>query len=107
VASRSYHLVISTAANQKSALTIAKALVEGKLAACVNIVKGARSIYRWKGRIWNKAEWLLLIRTDSKLFSRVEKTILKLHPYEVPEVIGFSITKGSKPYLKWWGGTYA
>jgi periplasmic divalent cation tolerance protein len=97
-----YFLQITTTTETKEqAQTIAKYLVEEKLAACVQIVGPITSIYRWKGKVENAKEWLCLIKTRDDLYNKVEAAIKSLHPYETPEIIVVSIVKGSKEYLNW------
>ena len=76
-------------------------LVSGKLAACVQLVPGLESHYRWKGKKETAKEVLLIIKTRSALYKKVEAAILKKHSYEVPEIICLPITKGSEAYLSW------
>ena len=80
---------------------IASALVEERLAACVNIVPGVKSIYRWKGEICKDDEQLMVIKSHRRLWSLLEQRILELHTYEVPEIICFPIELAHKPYLNW------
>jgi periplasmic divalent cation tolerance protein len=80
---------------------IAKALVEERLAACVNIVPGVRSIYAWKGRVCDDRELLLVIKTTRGRYAALERRVKAMHPYEVPEVIALPIVRGSSGYLKW------
>ena len=80
---------------------IADALIERKLAACVNIVSGVQSIYRWQGKSEEAQEWLLWIKTTAVAFERVRDTIKELHSYELPECMCLAIEDGSKEYLKW------
>jgi len=81
---------------------IARALVEERLAACVNILEApVRSIYRWKGEIESAAEYLLLIKSAMPLFRRVRRRVQELHSYEAPEIIALPIVKGSRAYLAW------
>lgn len=96
-------LVFVTAGSADEARRIAQALVERKLAACVNIVPGVTSIYRWKGKVEGAAEWLLLIKTTEPLFPRVRETIRELHSYELPECISISVEDGLPEYLSWIG----
>lgn len=80
---------------------IARVLVEKRLAACVNIVPGMRSIYHWKGAIEDSSEWLLLIKSTAALFDSLRAEIEALHSYEVPEVIAVPVAAGAKKYLNW------
>jgi periplasmic divalent cation tolerance protein len=96
-----YILVISTASLKKESEKIAKALLDKKLAACINIISGVDSLYTWKGKLERASEYLLLIKTKASLFNKVEKVIKENHSYSVPEVISIEIKKGSKEYLKW------
>jgi periplasmic divalent cation tolerance protein len=76
-------------------------LVSKGLAACVQILPGLESHYRWKGKKETSSEVLLICKTRSSLYKQLEKALLKNHPYEVPEIVCLPITKGSKTYLKW------
>lgn len=96
-------LVFATAGSADEARRIAQALVERKLAACVNMVPGVTSIYRWKGQVEEAAEWLLLIKTTETLFPRVREAIRELHSYELPECISISVEDGLPEYLSWIG----
>jgi periplasmic divalent cation tolerance protein len=96
-----HRLVLSTAGSQEEARRIAHALVERRLAACVNIVPQIDSIYRWKGNVEQAQEWLLLIKTTRAAFAAVHDAINELHSYEVPECICVLIEEGSAEYLKW------
>jgi len=80
---------------------IAATLVADNLAACVNILPGVTSVYRWEGNIARDAESLLLIKTNSNLWSEFEKRVHEIHPYDIPEIICVPIEKGAKPYLDW------
>jgi periplasmic divalent cation tolerance protein len=94
-------IVLTTCPDSAAAERIAKALVTERLAACVNILPVAQSIYLWKGQVESAAEHLLLIKSLTRTFRQIEKRILELHPYELPEVIAVPITNGSKDYLAW------
>jgi len=94
-------LVLTTAGSAEEARKIAHALVEGKLAACVNIVPQIQSVYRWQGKIEEAQEWLLIIKTTDAAFERVRYAIKQLHSYELPECIAVEIDDGSPEYLKW------
>ena len=80
---------------------IAKVLVEERLAACVNLLPGVSSTYRWQGKVEKASECLLLIKTDAGHFEALRKRIQELHPYDVPEIIALPITEGDHDYLKW------
>jgi periplasmic divalent cation tolerance protein len=93
--------VMTTVETKEQAQSIARYLVEEKLAACVQITGAAFSTYRWAGKIETAREYLCLIKTRKDLFARVESAIKKLHSYETPEIIAVPIVNGSKEYLKW------
>jgi periplasmic divalent cation tolerance protein len=94
-------LVLTTAASMDEARRIAGALVERKLAACVNIVSRVQSIYRWKGKTEESEEWLLMIKTTAPLFERVRDAIKEMHCYELPECLSLPVDAGSEEYLRW------
>jgi periplasmic divalent cation tolerance protein len=96
-------VVLSTCANPVDAERVARALVEARLAACVNVVPGLRSYYRWQGALESSEEVLLLIKSSRELFDELKLAIEKLHPYEVPEVVALPIVAGSENYLEWMG----
>lgn len=81
--------------------SIASALVEARLAACVNIVPGLTSIYRWQGKVEREAECLLIIKTHSEQFDALRKRLAALHPYELPELIAVQAADGLPAYLDW------
>ena len=80
---------------------LANALIRSRLAACVNLLPGVESTFRWQGKINRCREALLLIKTTSRRFETLKRAILKLHPYEVPEVIAVAVVAGHPPYLRW------
>ena len=94
-------VALSTVSTAADAERIATALVERGLAACVNVVPGVVSIYRWKGEIQRDEELLLVIKTRTERFEELRELLVSLHPYEVPELIGFEIAAGHAPYLAW------
>lgn len=89
---------------EEHAKTLANALVENEVAACVNIVAGVRSIYRWEGRLCDDGELLLVIKSRQNLFERMSAVIRQHHPYSVPEIISLPIVAGSESYLAWIDG---
>jgi len=93
-------IILSTSGTKEEAEDIAWALVERKLAACVNIV-ALTSIFRWKDEIDSNPEFLLIIKTTAAAFDRVQDAIKELNTYELPECIQLSIEAGSEAYLKW------
>jgi periplasmic divalent cation tolerance protein len=96
-----FRIVLTTASSRDEAKRIAKALVEERLAACVNLVGGVESIYRWQGEVEEAAEVLLLIKTNVEKIEALETVIRRLHSYEVPEFLIFEVNGGSAAYLKW------
>lgn len=96
-----YLLVLVTAPSEDEAARIARAIVGERLAACANIVKGIRSIYRWEGNVQDDPEVLMLIKTTDERFEALAARINELHPYDVPEVIALDLTKGLEAYLGW------
>jgi periplasmic divalent cation tolerance protein len=96
-------LVLTTASSKDEARKIGRALVEGLLAACVNIVPQVGSIYRWEGEVEEAEEWLLMVKTTRTAFERVRDAISEHHSYDVPECIAVPIESGSAAYLNWIG----
>ncbi|MCU1332676.1 MAG: CutA1 divalent ion tolerance protein [Candidatus Angelobacter sp.] len=94
-------IVLTTAGSQEEALKVAYALVEGRLAACVNIVPQVESIYRWQDNVETAKEWLLLIKTEVGLFVRVRDALKELHSYDLPECVMLEVEAGSQEYLDW------
>ncbi|MCP5426229.1 MAG: divalent-cation tolerance protein CutA [Gammaproteobacteria bacterium] len=100
-----YLVVCCTCPDQPIAERIAEALVGEKLAACVNILTGVVSIYRWQGHLQRDAEVLLVIKTRDDRYPTLEQRIQELHPYEVPEVIALPVVRGASSYLDWISGS--
>jgi periplasmic divalent cation tolerance protein len=94
-------VVITACDSEKEAANLAHHLVDQRLAACVNILPKARSIYRWKEKVEDTAEWVLFIKSRRDLFAALRTEIQKLHTYEVPEVIALPVVEGSDAYLGW------
>ena len=94
-------LVFTNAPDREVAERIAEALVEKRLAACVSVLGGCTSVYRWQGDVERAQEIPLLIKTRLARYPEVEATIRHLHPYELPEVIAVPLTQGLPEYLQW------
>ena len=94
-------IVLVTTANAEEASRIAEVLVSERLAACVNIVPGIESIYRWEGKVTRDHESLMIIKTTGERYDELEHRVKELHGYSTPEVIAFKIDRGSEQYLKW------
>lgn len=95
------YLLCTTCPDEATAQGIAEALVGARLAACVNLIPGLTSIYRWAGQIERAAEVLLLIKTTATQYPLVEEAIRARHPYELPEIIAVPVQQGFSPYLDW------
>ncbi|MEM7063227.1 MAG: divalent-cation tolerance protein CutA [Cyanobacteria bacterium P01_B01_bin.77] len=93
-------LVLVTAASETEAQTIAKSLIDGRLAACV-AVKPIQSIYRWQGTIHHDSEYQLVIKTDLTLFEQIVAQVIQQHSYELPEIIAVPIVESTKEYAQW------
>ena len=96
-----YQLVFTTCPDNKTAERIARALVGEHLAACVNILPIAQSIYLWKGKVESAAELLLIIKSVTDAYGSIQNRIRELHSYELPEVIAVPIADGLPDYLAW------
>ena len=90
-----------TVPDLEAAESLAQALVNEELAACVNIVPGVRSVYRYEGVLHDEEELLCLIKTHPAVFERLQERIAELHPYDVPEILAFAAHDGSRAYLDW------
>jgi periplasmic divalent cation tolerance protein len=96
-----FQIVLSTCGDRETAERIAHRLVEQSLAACVNILPGVQSVYRWQGAVESAAEVLMLIKTKAAFIQEVQSTIASLHSYEVPEFLVLPISGGSEAYMAW------
>lgn len=99
-----YLQVMTTTETKDEADRIARLLVEGGLAPCVQVVGPITSTYSWQGRIETAEEWQCLIKTREDLFEQVERSIKSAHSYETPEIIALPISAGSREYLDWMAG---
>ena len=96
-----YQVIMTTCPDLELAERIARELVDRKLGACVQIIPGVQSYFRWQGKIEKAAEYLVLIKTTVGNYQDVEKRIKQLHSYELPEIIALPITAGGRDYLAW------
>ena len=99
-----FRIVFTTADSDELARRLALELVGRRLAACVNIVGPVRSVYRFKGRIVDETERLLLIKTTAARFDELRRAIREIHTYDVPEVLAVRVEDGDAPYLDWLSG---
>jgi periplasmic divalent cation tolerance protein len=94
-------IALCAASSHEDADFLGRELVERHLAACINIIPGVTSIYRWRGEVEKNDEVLLLIKTTAERFDALREAIVKLHNYELPEVIAVEVRSGHGPYLAW------
>lgn len=94
-------IVFVTVPDAEAGARLGRVLVEERLAACVNVVPGLRSIYVWQGAVTDEAEALCLIKTRSGLFTALQARLGQLHPYQVPEILGVEPARGNPSYLRW------
>jgi periplasmic divalent cation tolerance protein len=94
-------VVLVSCGSEEEALRIARTLVERRLAACVNVVPGIRSIYRWEGKVQDDREHLLIVKTSLARIQEVTDAVRELHSYKVPETIALPVTEGAGRYLAW------
>jgi len=94
-------VVLSTCASEEEAESLARQIVEQRLAACVNVIPHIRSHYRWKGALESAEEWLLLIKTSRDRFELLRAALEKAHSYEIPEVLALPVVEGAANYLNW------
>ncbi len=94
-------VVLVTVPTPEAGGRIARALVEERLAACVSLVPGLASTFRWEGAVQTEPEALLIVKTQRSLFAALASRIRSLHPYTVPEIIALPLVAGHQPYLDW------
>ncbi|MFK7991737.1 MAG: divalent-cation tolerance protein CutA [Sandaracinaceae bacterium] len=94
-------LVLTTAPDPEVATQLARGLVDAKLAACVNVIGGMTSVYRWRGEVHEDAEVQLLVKTRDALLPAIETWLDTHHPYDVPELLALPVSDGSSGYLTW------
>jgi periplasmic divalent cation tolerance protein len=94
-------VVFSTCGSAEEAERLSRALIAGRLAACVNVLSPVRSFYHWKGAVEDASEWLLLIKTERRLFPQLRASLEAAHSYELPEVLALPVVEGSPNYLAW------
>jgi len=94
-------VVLVTTPSAEAGLELGRVLVDERLAACVNVLPGVTSIYRWEGKREEAAEALLLIKTGQDRYAALERRVLELHPYSVPEVLALPIQTGAPAYVRW------
>jgi periplasmic divalent cation tolerance protein len=98
-------VVVTTVGTEEQAYLIAREIVARRQAACVNIVPGIRSIYRWKGKICKDGELMLIVKTLEGELEGVTDTIRELHSYELPEILSFNVSHGEQRFLEWIAGS--
>lgn len=98
-------VVVTSVGTEEQANLIARELVRGRHAACVNILRGVRSVYRWQGKICEDSELLLMAKTTEEEFEQVASVIQELHSYDLPEVLAFHVAQGERDFLQWIAGS--
>jgi periplasmic divalent cation tolerance protein len=101
MAKSDYIVIFVTSGSYEEALKVGKTLVDDELVACANIIPQIRSIFHWKGEICDESETLLIMKSKAALFDKIVDRVLKLHSYDVPEIISLPILSGSTDYLNW------
>lgn len=94
-------VVFSTCGDEAEAQRVGRHLVEQRVAACVTLVPGARSIYWWQGKVEESSEWILIIKSSREALPKLREQLQKVHSYQVPEIVALPIVDGSQPYLDW------
>jgi periplasmic divalent cation tolerance protein len=93
--------VTTTTSKEEEARSLAKTLVEKRLAACAQVLGPITSVYWWQGKMEEAKEWLCIFKTRASLYEKLEEEIRRIHPYEVPEIVALPIADGSRDYLEW------
>lgn len=94
-------VIVTTVGDENEANSIARELVCRRHAACVNMIPGMRSVYRWRGKICRDSEYLLVVKTMASEFEAAAATIRELHSYELPEILSFDMAAGDARFLEW------
>ena len=94
-------LVLVTVPDGEAGVRLAQAVVNDRLAACGNVIPGLSSVYRWKGEVHRDQESLVIFKTRTSVLDALERRVVELHPYEVPEFLALPVTDGHLPYLEW------
>ena len=94
-------VVLTTVGTEEQANLLASELVARRHASCVNVVTGLRSVYRWQGKICRDTEFMLVVKTTEAEYAEVERAVLELHGYELPEILAFKVAKGEARFLDW------
>lgn len=94
-------VVLMTTPDLETGRTLANALVDGRLAACANVLPGVESVFRWEGRVQTASEALVILKTSADRVGEMMERAQELHPYEVPELLAVPVTEGSAPYAAW------
>jgi uncharacterized protein involved in tolerance to divalent cations len=102
---REYSIVLVTAPNLRTARSLAKAALRGRLVACANLIPGLESHYWWQGKIERSGEVLMVFKTVRRHLTTLERLILAEHPYDTPEFVVLPLTAGSRRYLDWLGAS--
>jgi periplasmic divalent cation tolerance protein len=100
-------VVLSACGSEEEAARIAAKLIDARLAACVNLIPKIRSFYRWRGKIEDSTEWMLVIKTSRPCFEPLRSVLEAAHSYELPEVLALPVIDGSPNYLAWLDGELA
>jgi periplasmic divalent cation tolerance protein len=105
ISARNLYLVLVTTPNRTAARLLARAILEARLAACVNVVPGIESHYWWQSKLERSPELLLLIKTSKSKLNALENLVIRKHPYDTPEFIALPLGSGNRRYLEWFKGS--